>query len=327
MPLSFLPAELLTHIISFACTDGGQTGCALNKTSKTFRAICLNSSLDIQYVAIYGTQRINRFLDTIQHRPPSSRRVKSLLLRVDRENGSGPDHEFSTVIFSVVDVLLRPYIRVLHLFAYTSNAGGFELPQSFTLPYLHYFGRRDPPCPHLLDLYLPSFYSLGRVTEYDFATVQSLRIQSIPTNLPHILRRVFPSLVELTIDALISGPANVNLVHYLSGYCSLEPPLSPNLRKVIVHWTQGQAAVPDSYTNGTWRDDMLRDVMWNIGDSERVHVGWDRNGEDDGGPFKIEVEGRALTVYAPLPLAEERMTMEWEANKRLWLDATGRWVL
>ncbi|TCD61692.1 hypothetical protein EIP91_008043 [Steccherinum ochraceum] len=317
MAPSPLPAELLLYIFSFACTDSGETGCALNETSNTFRAICLNSSVDIQYVAIYGTRRIDCFLNAVQRRPLRSRRVKALLLKDNCEDT--PDWDM------VVDVLSRPHLRVLHLFTYISNVAEFLLPSGFSLPYLDSSSNLSVPLPRLTDLHLFSIRVLRSATEHTFSTVQCLRIQQIPYNLSAILPRLFPNLVELTIDTLTLGTINVNLVHYLTAYCSREPARPPNLRKVTVHMMQGHPTLPVAYTNGQWRNDMLEDVTWQMGDRDRVRVGW--SSEDDDGPFRIEVEGRALTVYPPLPLAEEKKTMEWEANKRLWMDAIDRWEL
>ncbi|TCD66150.1 hypothetical protein EIP91_001704 [Steccherinum ochraceum] len=256
-------------------------------------------------------------------RPPLSRCVRSLLLRADCDDE--PESDFNSaesLFFALVDALFRPHLRILYLFAYTSDS---SLPQSSSasFPFLS-SDSLDPPLPHLVDLHLSSLFAMQHAAKRSFASLRSLRTQTVPPDLPNILARVFPNLADLTIDALVSGPASINLVHYLGVYCSPEDHQPSKLRSVTVHLIQGHSTVPVAYINGKWRDIMLEDVMWYRSDLERVRVAWDCDSEDDDGAFKIEVEGRALTVYPPIPLAEEKKTMEWEANKRLWVDAIDR---
>lgn len=78
--LQTIPAELLQIIVSYACTDGGQTGCSLNLVSKVFRQICSNGALDIRLALVCGHHRLERFLGVLHCRAEGMRRVESLFM-------------------------------------------------------------------------------------------------------------------------------------------------------------------------------------------------------------------------------------------------------
>lgn len=76
-----LPIELLLLIFSFACTDGGQAGCALDLVCRTFRDVCLDTGVDIQSALVHGEPgKMEAFLDMLRKRPATKRKVRFLFL-------------------------------------------------------------------------------------------------------------------------------------------------------------------------------------------------------------------------------------------------------
>ncbi|TCD64461.1 hypothetical protein EIP91_004065 [Steccherinum ochraceum] len=195
MALSSLPVELLIAIFSLACTDHGRTGCALNVTSKAFRDICLNSSVDLQCVAVLGGDKFQRFTDTLNLR--EHRRVTSLLLS-DESEYYPVISDIWRLIFTILHAISPRDLRILHvsldipehhkLRTPLENSSFAWLPISF---------------PSLVDLqlpchvYHPSFPSTHTAVS---PALQSLRIKAIPQGLGAMLEREFPNLTDLTID-------------------------------------------------------------------------------------------------------------------------------
>lgn len=75
-----IPPELLSDILSYACTDTGETGCALGLTCKTFRDLCLDTGIDLQFVSICGAARLAKFLEMLRRRDEQKRKVFSLFM-------------------------------------------------------------------------------------------------------------------------------------------------------------------------------------------------------------------------------------------------------
>lgn len=84
------PEDVLLHILSFACTDGGQTGHSLVLVSKYIRTFCVNTGVDIQCMSVCGPRNMARFLRTLFARESRSRKVKALHLSY-RESGRTQD--------------------------------------------------------------------------------------------------------------------------------------------------------------------------------------------------------------------------------------------
>ena len=85
--VQIFPPELLAHIFTYACTDTGFTGYALNLVCKTFHEVCLDTSLDIQSAAVCGPQKMKLFLEMLHGRAETKRKVVSLFLSY--RDGSG----------------------------------------------------------------------------------------------------------------------------------------------------------------------------------------------------------------------------------------------
>ncbi|KAI0081535.1 hypothetical protein K474DRAFT_1587422, partial [Panus rudis PR-1116 ss-1] len=69
------PAEIWTKIFSFACTDGGYTGCSLSRVSRYFRDASL--PVKLQTVSLHGERSACLFLNMLRSRPHPPR-VKDL---------------------------------------------------------------------------------------------------------------------------------------------------------------------------------------------------------------------------------------------------------
>ena len=92
--LQTIPIELLLAIFSYACTDGGQTGCTLNLVSRVFRRICLDTAADIRVVALCGVYQLESFLKLLCGRPETKRKVMSLFMSY-RRDGNGQRESLS----------------------------------------------------------------------------------------------------------------------------------------------------------------------------------------------------------------------------------------
>lgn len=85
-----LPIETWTRIFSFACVDGGRTGCALSETCKYFRAAVL--PVQVYSVALLGGTKMSLFLhEVLEARPPEHRRVQHLFLSQAVNGKATPD--------------------------------------------------------------------------------------------------------------------------------------------------------------------------------------------------------------------------------------------
>lgn len=75
-----IPLEVLPAIFSYACTDEGHTGCTIGLVCKAFRAVCLDTGVDIQCALVGGKTKMEAFLNMMQKREKAKRRVEALLL-------------------------------------------------------------------------------------------------------------------------------------------------------------------------------------------------------------------------------------------------------
>lgn len=83
--LAVLPPELLFKVFSLTCTDGGITGCALSLVSKWIRR--MSRTVHLNVVALHRAQNMLLFLIHLRKRAPELRRVRHLLLSVNRGSG------------------------------------------------------------------------------------------------------------------------------------------------------------------------------------------------------------------------------------------------
>ena len=78
--LQSIPPEILSEICSWACIDAGQTGCQLNLVCKAFRELCSTTGVDLQYVSVRQLHKMKIFLEMLEKRSMSGRKVRSLML-------------------------------------------------------------------------------------------------------------------------------------------------------------------------------------------------------------------------------------------------------
>lgn len=90
--LTTAPEDIVLRIFSFACTDDGQTGRSLVIVSKAVRALCRDTGIDIQCVAVCGRLNMEQFLHNLQGREERSRNVMSMFLSY-RTSGRVQDQE------------------------------------------------------------------------------------------------------------------------------------------------------------------------------------------------------------------------------------------
>ncbi|TCD64463.1 hypothetical protein EIP91_004067 [Steccherinum ochraceum] len=326
MIISSIPVELVIAIFSLACTDDGQTGCALNATSKMFRDICLSSSVDLQCIGIHGAVKIQHFTEVISQR--EHRRVSTLFLSDETPN-RGVDFEISRLILALLHTLSRPYLRILHVYMTTAQR----------------FGSRSPPTDNLglsvawlpvdfsslVDLHLSHHIhhsSFPYTSTTTFPAVRSLHIQSIPPDLITMLEREFPNLVNLTVDGPQLGYGTVELFHFLEEYCLPEPFSLPSLSSVVVRLThmmdtrgRGQVVRTWNFEKDEWRDVMLPSLIDPNDLSDQVRV-VHRDVYRKQDPLELEIDGRTLAVHPPpaddTAEVDLEMTARYDVDGALW---------
>ncbi|TCD64351.1 hypothetical protein EIP91_004220 [Steccherinum ochraceum] len=347
-----IPVELWLRIFALACTNDSGTGCALNGTSKVFRDICLRSSLDIQFVAIYGRAGIRSFLNTISQR--EHRVVRSLLLRCDFEDASqgdvtyGDGRECARLVLSVLHAVSPAHLRILHIFSYSSDfvIQPITPPEGSTTSGPTY----PPSClpisfQSLVDLHLTMplhQFNFPNTFKAISPSLQSLHIHVTPCSFGAMLAREFPLLRELVIES-VTAETSRGLRWFLYEFCrpELGYPQPPALRTVQVHLLQyataaGFTLFPASVQWGTdWQWSFVRDVMTHWTDNE---VRW--KGRRLGGEGVMEVdkaiefwtEARTVVVFPPLQtevlamweVQDVRLRDQWEASKKTWNETTSQ---
>ncbi|TCD61688.1 hypothetical protein EIP91_008039 [Steccherinum ochraceum] len=305
MTLPSIPVELLLSIFSFACTDDGQTGRALNATSKAFRDICLGSSVDLQCVAIHGCYGIKLFSDIVSQRKYP--RVESLLLSDDSDYGD--DSELAYFTLDILHALSRPHLRILHI--NTNIRDHFRSRSPPEDDQRHPVAWLPISFPSLVDLQLPCHlhhFNFSYTSTTTSPALRSLRIALVLPGLSTLLAREFPNLVDLTIDAPITGPIAAETFLYLGEYCRSGPPSPPSLRNLVVYLApseeEGCPIYPWMYTNGEWRHELGEELAWDFElnvPNEAVQV-WHHEGGLEG-PLEVEVglesSERMRTVFPP----------------------------
>ncbi|TCD64451.1 hypothetical protein EIP91_004055 [Steccherinum ochraceum] len=297
MTVSPIPVELLHPIFSFACMVDSRTGCALNATSRTFRDVCISSSVDIQCVSIHGADKMRRFTDTLSRR--ENCRVRSLLLSDDTEYKPGSEVVHS--ILTLLHALSRSHLRVLHV---SLNVPGHLRSMS---PPTDSVGR--PVCwlpicfPSLVDLRLSCHLhhsSFPYTSTETFPALRSLRVNTVSLTFNEMFPREFPNLVELTLCVPFATPPVSYLITYLEGYCRPGHFLPPSLRTLTVYLesTDGRGHIRALTMTSQWREDFAQALLWTMtpDEQDRVVVWCDGRWEN---PLEMEVEGRKLVVYPP----------------------------
>ncbi|KAK7684553.1 hypothetical protein QCA50_012500 [Cerrena zonata] len=69
--MELFPPEIWHHVFTFACTDGGYTGCSLSLTSKYVNA--LSSGMKWYSVILKGPEQMLKFISTLEHATNHSR--------------------------------------------------------------------------------------------------------------------------------------------------------------------------------------------------------------------------------------------------------------
>lgn len=78
--LTTIPEDVVSQILSFVCTDEGQTGRSLLRVSKSLHAFCRDTGVDLQSVAVCGGENLKKFLRNLRGREDRSRKVRAMLL-------------------------------------------------------------------------------------------------------------------------------------------------------------------------------------------------------------------------------------------------------
>lgn len=107
--LGSLPLELVSHIASFACTDGGRTGGILSTVSS--HVANATEPYRFQSVALSGHIQMERFYSTITAMPTHRRCVRDLYLCDQREE------DWMSVMNSPTDPLCETFDKLFHLLA------------------------------------------------------------------------------------------------------------------------------------------------------------------------------------------------------------------
>ncbi|THH16882.1 hypothetical protein EUX98_g9231 [Antrodiella citrinella] len=217
------PFDILLPILSYACTDGGQTGCALSLTCKALRNICLETSVDISSAVVCGEYKLKRFLMMLRRRPADMRRVKSLFLY----HSASPE-------LALYDVRrLQSGIgstQLMLLILRTIN------PQSLQIMSIDYYVEHpEGPLLPLLPVLLPSLRELticGALKSDAFThsspgpALRRLHIKHydrLPEDLGAQLTRLFPVLTHLRVESGANfGDDSEILSKFVHAYCRRE---------------------------------------------------------------------------------------------------------
>ncbi|CAL1698750.1 unnamed protein product [Somion occarium] len=239
--LADLPAEVLIDILSDACTDSGLTGCSLTSVSRDFRALCLWSGVDIQCAAVYGLERMRKFLVMIERRDRDARRVKHLFLtdRVSVDDGFLPSDSCFDMERLTTDLDKLPACwlnRILHAISpYHLKTLTILMPcallTTVTAPSIF-----SIPFPSLSELTL--HVSVGPCFFDDFSAISSLKrlhiaaFRELPGDIGSSISKVAPTLTHLRISGVTNPLWYGNLPEVLREYVPEEPsPPSPVISK------------------------------------------------------------------------------------------------
>ncbi|CAL1698781.1 unnamed protein product [Somion occarium] len=246
MLLIHLPAELLLDIFALACNDARYTGCSLVAVSQHFRALCLNSGVDIRNVAVHGVDNMKKFVTMLEGRGRPSRRIKHLFL-TDRAH-SGGVHEVTATPAAI----------------FTNNAAAFAgrilriisphdlCTLSIVLPRQRLATPASPsiltyPFTSLTDLTLhgaldPPFFDAC----HPFPGLRRLHIAAyhqLPEDLGSVISKMVPNLSHFKLTGIGGLSLSGNLLEVLQAYTNVDDSneasvivqkLPPSIHTVII---------------------------------------------------------------------------------------------
>ena len=232
-----LPVEVCTRIFSFACVDGGRTGCAIADVCRYFYRAVL--PVQLHSVALLGSVKMTIFLTRVLgRRSPAHHRVRHLFLAksptepASCKSSSQPERgdELQRIL-----VLLGPDIITLTtLLSQPENGGASVLCHPFPqLEELTIHGYTSLSTPVKLHDVFPSLQRL-----HILSALESTRIFMIRApNLTHLRLCVVWSLPDKMYDALecfLSGGES----GAMEGTSELgdggSPPFPPSLESVVL---------------------------------------------------------------------------------------------
>ncbi|TCD61693.1 hypothetical protein EIP91_008044 [Steccherinum ochraceum] len=233
-----LPVELLLLIFRFACTDGGPTGCILNLTCKAFRALCVDTSVDVRISYVAGIRQADKFLEMLLARGPRGRRVESLFLALGkrhfwyerrRKRGGNEQsaetiaHDRKTLLNAVLLSISPTHLRTLSIQAFSDVTTSTPiLPISFpNLTSLTIDGvMRDT----VSSIAWSASHPQSALTNLEIRNKTSLPATFFSSTLPDL----FPNVVRVAIPA-----PNVDIKALLRAFCGL-PGTDDNAQAITV---------------------------------------------------------------------------------------------
>ncbi|TCD66157.1 hypothetical protein EIP91_001711 [Steccherinum ochraceum] len=207
-PLLSLPVELLLLIFSYACIDGGQTGCAINSVCQYLRTTCLKTGADLQSAAVHGIDRMDAFLEVLKRRDEGGQQVVSLLLRRDKKQ-EGDIKKYAHLLTKILRTINPHTLRILYVsYPYSS----------FTF------------LASLIDVSFPSaveFRIGGFIEEYKSNTISSSATDMgfdlwFALDLGADLTQVFPRIASFSIESSSQDEYGDDLLRFLGAYCRLD---------------------------------------------------------------------------------------------------------
>ncbi|THH26800.1 hypothetical protein EUX98_g7381 [Antrodiella citrinella] len=249
-----LPVELLLDIFSYACTDGGYTGCSLSSVSKRIRTT--SEHVRYQSLAVYGARHIRTLSFRLTSSGPDSglRKVHHLLLSdrsleaaaepapySDRE-GTGAEL-VSNITFILTAI--APHLETLLLILTT-----LRKPTALSLSVLSFLS--DLPFVPLIPTNLPFLRELAVASplfpmSFPLSN-KALRLErlhiathtELPATLGASLRKVAPNLTHFRVSSLRGRTDGGGLLDMLKLFItgSASPSgskhIPPNLQRVII---------------------------------------------------------------------------------------------
>lgn len=240
MPITFadLPSELVIHIFSDACTDSGFTGCSLSLVSKDFRALCLYNGVDVQCAALYGFQRMAKFVDMLKKRDKSARKVTHLFITDCRASVLQlpvGDSAFPKLTFNEHESLLARQTLECLLQTISSNhlrTFAIYIPR-YTLSTSTSHSIFSRPFPSLTELSL--YAGLNRPFFEDFRPTPSLKRLNIasytvlPADVGVGVSRIAPNLTHLRVSLRTPRSYFSNIRDVIKNYVEDFSPPTPLL--------------------------------------------------------------------------------------------------
>ncbi|TRM60310.1 hypothetical protein BD626DRAFT_504910 [Schizophyllum amplum] len=201
-----IPAELWTHIFSFACTDDGRTGRALSLVSKYIH----NTSAPVRYqsISLVGYDEITGFLSFLEANPSVVRRVKDLYI-------SSSDLLDTKRNQSLMEWIRRGVVIVPpEIMGITVGAPGHPGMGGTILDFGDAFNSVNIAATRAQQYREDKSKAMIKLIKLVAPTIERLSIHSEHAEVPFPLPYTFPHLVELDVHhspILLPPPADLTL--------------------------------------------------------------------------------------------------------------------